>query len=161
MAPAEVKSLIKYDPETGVLSWAVRRGSAHAGKVISTISNDGYIVVGINRRRYQAHRVAWVVHYGEWPDGDIDHINGDRADNRISNLRLCDDSQNQFNVSKKTGVFTSSYKGVGFHSRSKKWRARIRVRNKRIELGYFDTQEEAYAAYCEASKIYHGEYGRV
>lgn len=161
MAPDEVRSLIKYDPETGSLSWLIRRGSAQAGKAINTMSTDGYIVVGINRKRYQAHRVAWAIHHGDWPNSDIDHINGNRADNRIVNLRLCDDSQNQCNVSKKSGSFTSSYKGVGFHKGSKKWRARIRMRNKRVELGYFDTQEQAYAAYCEASKNYHGEYGRV
>jgi hypothetical protein len=94
-------------------------------------------------------------------DGIIcDHINGDTLDNRKSNLRKCNKEGNARNVriSKRN---TTGYKGVVFHKRDKKYQANITVCNKKIHLGYYNTPEEAYRAYCKASEKYHGEFGRV
>jgi hypothetical protein len=143
-----------YDPTTGVLS---RRLKTRI-KPIKTLSSDGYVVVGILGSQYRVHKVAWYMHYGVWPDKDLDHINCTRSDNRIENLRLCDDSQNQANKRKFRG--TSSYKGVDYHGASGLWRARIRKNYKHIELGYFKSESEAGAAYAHAAGHVHGEFAR-
>lgn len=96
-------------------------------------------------------------------DGDrkiVDHINGNTLDNRKSNLRICSQSENCCNR-KKAKTNTSGYKGVNFKKQTGKFVARIGRNGKRLFLGYFDTAEEAHIAYCEASKSYHGEYGRT
>jgi len=90
----------------------------------------------------------------------VDHVSGDTLDNRKVNLRICSHAENQQNR-KKGKNNTSGYKGVYFHCGKRKWRTTICVNKKRIYLGYFDTPEEAHEAYCEASKKYHGEFGRI
>lgn len=90
----------------------------------------------------------------------VDHINGDTLNNRRDNLRLADTQKNNFN-SKTRNDNTSGYKGVSYHKQANKWRARIWGDGKRIHLGSFDTPELAYEAYCNASKVYHGNFGRV
>lgn len=144
-----------YDPFTGVIS----RRMKTRDKPIRTLSNDGYIVIGILKNQYRAHRIAWYMHYGEWPSSDLDHANCVRTDNRISNLRLCDNSQNQANRRKHRG--SSSYKGVGLHKASGLWRARIRKNYRQIDLGYFKCEAEAGAAYAAAAKKIHGEFARI
>lgn len=101
----------------------------------------------------------WLYVYGKWPD-QIDHVNGKKDDNRIINLRETDHSGNQCNRFVQANN-TSGYKGVNFHLRWKKWQARIGYGKKRVHLGYFQTKEEVYAAYCAAAPKYHGEFARV
>jgi hypothetical protein len=93
-------------------------------------------------------------------DKEVDHINGDTLDNRKANLRICNKEENAQNKGMQSNN-TSGYKGVFYENRRKKWRAKIDAHGKRIHLGYFEAPEEAYASYCEASKKYHGEFGRV
>ena len=93
-------------------------------------------------------------------DKEVDHINGDGLDNRLANLRIVSREQNQRN-SKRRSDNTSGFKGVSLHGKSGKWQARIRIDGKQKSLGIFRTKEEAHKAYCDASKKYHGEYGRV
>lgn len=96
-----------------------------------------------------------------YKDGrEVDHINGDTLDNRKQNLRVCSHSQNGKNM-KINKRNNTGYKGISWHPRDKCYQARIGVNNKRIYLGYFDNPEDAHAAYCAASKKYHGEFGRV
>lgn len=104
-----------------------------------------------------AHRVAWAVHYGEWPEKDIDHINQDKGDNRICNLRLATDQENLRNIP-KFSTNTSGYKGVSLIKKTGKWNARISTGSEYKSLGNFDTPEDANEAYIDAAKRYHGEF---
>lgn len=156
---AELHERFLYEPDTGFLCWRRRAGSAAAGSIVGCINKEGYVVTRIKGRQYRVHRIVWAMHNGVWPEVDIDHINMCKTDNRIENLRLCNDSLNNFNRPKKANGKHSQYKGVDIHKG--KWRARIRPGDgTRIELGHFATEEEAAEAYREAAKKYHGEFAR-
>lgn len=150
-----IKERISYDHESGI----IYRRMKTRNKPVTTQSADGYVVIGICGKQYRAHRVAWYIYYGFWPESDIDHVNCIKTDNRIENLRICNDSQNQCNKTKSRG--TSRYKGVDLHKASGLWRARIRKNYKVRELGYFHTEEEAAAAYAKAARKFHGEFARL
>jgi len=152
-----LREIFSCDADRGVLRWKMGVGRVLAGAVAGCESVDGYIVVRHGGRQYRAHRVIWAMHYGSWPERDLDHINCNKSDNRIVNLRLCDNARNQWNVPARDG--SSAHKGVGRHKG--KWRARIRVGDgRRIELGAFATEEEAAEAYRSAALAYHGEFAR-
>lgn len=101
--------------------------------------------------------MAWLYVYGEWPDFEIDHINGDAHDNRICNLRRATHQQNMAN-SKVRAHNASGLKGVQRHTLSRKWRARIQVSGRTIHIGLFDTKEEAHEAYMRAARFHFGEF---
>lgn len=151
----EVRRVLFYDGSE--LVWKVRRGKAKAGSVAGCIRrSDGYRQVGIDGVRLLAHRVVWALVHGEWPERIIDHINGDKTDNRVENLRLADDSQNSANsrVSKNNRL---GVKGV-YMSSSGKFVAQKGVKGERSYLGSFDTIEEAHAAFCKKATEVHGEF---
>jgi len=130
------------------------RVMAHKWYRIGNVDNYYYFAHKSNYRHIRLHRFIM-----NCPEGmQVDHINHNTLDNRRSNLRICTHTENIRNqkISQKN---KSGYKGVVWHKRQKKWSSMIRVNCKRIHLGCFDTPEEAYAAYCEASKKYHGEFG--
>jgi len=107
-----------------------------------------------------AHMLAWLIVYGEWPNGQIDHINGDRLDNRIKNLRVVTQQQNAFNrVLYKNN--SSGVKGVSWSIAQQAWHAQIRVTGKRIHLGFFKSKNDAANAYAAASAKFHGEFGKI
>lgn len=106
------------------------------------------------------HRLAWFLHYGEWPTCQVDHINGDRHDNRISNLRLASSSENQRNR-KRPKNNTSGYKGVSWIEHYQMWQATIKFDGKNKYLGRFDTPEEASDAYNKAALRHHGEFAFI
>lgn len=163
VTPERLRELLSYDPATGHLTWKVdriagtgRRYNARAGDRI-TCRSGGYIITKIDGKSLRGHRIAWAIHYGEWPKGAIDHINFDKADNRIQNLRVCTDAENALNRPKQANN-TSGFKGVSKCSNIDKWQAAIWKDGRRHHLGLFKTPEEASAAYEAAAKVMHGEF---
>lgn len=151
-----VRELLSYDPETGVLTWRVTRGRmAPAGSIAGTNGIHGYRQLIICGERHKSHRVAWLITHGEWPAGDIDHINGIRDDNRLCNLRVVTRAQNMQNQRFPRRGTTSGLLGVSFHKRIRKWAAHIRVGAKTLHIGYFDEPEQAHQAYLEKKREVH------
>lgn len=94
----DFNEFLKYDPETGTLIWIMDVSSrARKEKVAGGLSSSGYLQIRFKNKRYLTHRVAWYLHYGVWPTGQIDHINGIKTDNKIINLRDVTQSQNLLN----------------------------------------------------------------
>jgi len=149
-----MNTLLRYNPNTGVFTWLANRNiQTFAGDVAGSIKKDGYIAIGVNKKYYKAHRLAWLFTYGVWPTSQIDHINGDRTDNRIVNLRESTSAQNHQNR-KLPKTNTSGYMGV-YKDVSGKWAARIRIAPTRVFLGLFDTPEQAAKAYTLAKANLH------
>jgi hypothetical protein len=109
---------------------------------------------------YLGHRLVWLYHNGCWPSKFLDHIDGDRENNRIENLREASRTDNNRNVSRQRNN-TSGFKGVSLMKRDNVWIAQITVNRKNYYLGRFSTPEEAYAAYCKAAKELHGEFANT
>ena len=148
--------LFDYNANTGSLSRKERRGKFAIGSIAGTLTVNGYIQIQIGNVVYYAHRLIWCYVHGDMPSGYfIDHINGIRSDNRLSNLRLVDgDKENQQN--RRLRVDSSSgYTGVYYEKNLSKWRARIHTNGKTINLGCFHTPQEAAHAYQEAKEKYH------
>lgn len=145
----ELKSVLHYAPETGVFTHLRTISSGiKPGNVAGSTHHRGYVYIQINKRRYPAHRLAWLYVNGCFPDKQIDHINGNRDDNRIANLRLASNSQNQQNTATRHDNRTGR-RGVVWMSgagRQKRWRAEIKANGKYSCIGYFQTFEEAVAA---------------
>lgn len=151
-----LKSILNYDPETGIFTNKVFR-APHGVKGASTGSKDtyGHLQIKIKGKLYRAHRLAWLYVYGSHPEGEIDHKNRIKDDNRIINLRECDARDNRRN----TEVRKRNRLGVkGVDLRGRRYRAQIDTGKKKIHLGLFNTLEEAKLAYNEAAKKYHGEF---
>ncbi|MBL3524167.1 HNH endonuclease [Serratia plymuthica] len=155
----ELLSRLDYTPTTGVFIWKIPPNfhPELKGKTAGTKTPDGYIKIRINGKKYFAHRLAWLFHFGDFPEMEIDHKNRIRHDNRINNLRLASNPQNQANRRRKTGkIFT---KGVRILP-SGKFNARISFNKKLINLGTFDTEKIAGAAYLQAARKFYGKYAR-
>lgn len=155
-----LQELLRYEPDTGKFYWICKRGVVPSGSEAGWISEYGYVRIAIDKRSYMAHRLAWLYIYGVWPDRDVDHVNGDRCDNRVCNLRLASRAENIRNSRKRTSN-RSGLKGVCWKKNRNKWHAQITVDGKGLHLGFFDDKYEAHEAYCRASKLYHGEFSRV
>jgi hypothetical protein len=154
---AELQRLFTYDPETGAIYAKVSATTRKAGSLCNSSDANGYKVVFCKGRHIKAHRLAWVFFYGVQPDGYVDHINGDRSDNRIANLRCATHPQNMCNRPAPPHN-TSGVKGVHHRKDNGKWRAYISVDRKRVGLGQFETKEEAEEAVKLARKQWHGEF---
>ena len=147
--------VLSYNKETGVFSWAENRKKCTNGKAICGKPNsNGYLRVGIDGVRYGLHRIAWFYVHGELPKNDIDHINGIRDDNRISNLRCVTRSTNLENIRSAKG-HNKSTGLLGAYVHKKRFTSRIQVRGKTIHLGMFDTKEDAHNAYISAKRAMH------
>jgi hypothetical protein len=155
-----LKELLRYEPETGSFYCVVdRRNGLKAGDRAGTECGRGWRQMMVDRRLYKAHRLAWLYMTGSFPAKQIDHINGNRADNRWCNLREADQFQNAANRKRPVNN-TSGVPGVGFYKRNGKWGAHITALNKRRFLGLFDSKDAATLARQQAEIHYFGEYRR-
>lgn len=152
--------LFCYDPLTGLIYWKANGKGRVKKRPAGTLLKSGYIGICVGKKRFQAHRIAWIVFYGKEPVDQIDHINGIKTDNRIINLREATNSQNGKNLSlskrNKSGT-----KGVCFEKFTKSWRSYIKVNGKYINLGRFKTINDAIIARQNAEKKYFGEWNRT
>lgn len=147
---------LSYEPSTGQFRWLASGHGRKRGALAGCKTDEGYLTIRVERRNYRAHRLAWFYVYREWPAGQIDHINGDRADNRIANLRVVSHQQNQANRKTFRSPSTSQYRGV--HKRGSKWRAQIRINQRTRHIGTFASEEDAAAAYVAVAKEAFGEH---
>lgn len=169
-----LRNLLRFEPEAGLIFWrhrpvsmftspsyAARWNTRFAGRrTFNTITHNGYQQGVILRKILYAHRVMWAGVFGSWPD-TIDHINGDRADNRITNLRSVSQQENLRNQSLRADN-SSGVVGVNWHSQNGRWRAAITVAGKSLHLGCFDSIEAAASAREDASRKFgfHPNHGR-
>ena len=153
---SRLKQEICYDAVTGDLSWARDGVRKKAGGKTGSLSH-GYVCVHIDGVSFMAHRIAWALHYGEFPKKDLDHINGIKSDNRILNLRLASEVENGYNIPKKT-TNKSGFKGVYKCHQTGKWSAECVVNKRKHWLGRFDSAKDAGVAYEEFAKKNHGAF---
>jgi hypothetical protein len=149
--------LLDYSPETGLFKWKIAHSRrVHVGDVAGSTSIKGYILIGVDGFVYRAHRLVWLYVHGEFPKHYIDHINGIKTDNRIENLRDVSSKINNENQkyapshNKSCGVL-----GVSREKNHRRWRAVITIDKKQVHIGYFDTIEEAEAAYVTKKRKLH------
>lgn len=152
-----VKELFDYSPDTGLLTWRVGGSPRKIGKVVGgRLDVHGYRVCCVNYRAYKQHRVVWLWWYGKWPVDQIDHVNGDRSDNRIANLRQATNALNAQNKRTcQTNNTTTGLLGACLDRKAGKYKASIGTERKQVWLGYFDTKEEAHEAYLDAKRRLH------
>lgn len=177
--PETLRKLLRYDPETGKLYWRERTpgmfspfslngpavacetwNAENAGNpALNYEDSRGYLAGTLLGRTVRAHRVIWAISHGQWPSVHVDHTNGKRTDNRLSNLRLASNAQNGSNrTAQKNNA--CGYKGVRWHKGQRSWLAAIQVDGRSIHLGSFKTPEQAHNAYKEAALKYFGEFAR-
>lgn len=154
-----VRAALDYAPETGVFhrKETSRNNRVRAGEVAGHLSPQGYRLIGLDGTQHLAHRLAWLYIHGSWPVNRIDHRNEDKDDNRIANLREATNSENHWNTAPHRRN-TSGFKGVSFDKSMGKWHAQICRDYQNRRLGYFDTPEEAHAAYLAAARDLHGAF---
>lgn len=170
MSPGQIARLIQYDPDAGTFKWLPRNESSFAttqafkawrgryeGKETSCTSGGGYAVIRVGGKLFYAHRIAWAIMTGDWPDSQIDHIDGNRLNNRFCNLRVATASENARNhgISRSN---TSGVTGVYLDSNRGKWVSEIMINLKKIHLGSFTEFEDAVAARRKAEITHHGSY---
>jgi hypothetical protein len=152
-----LKNLLHYNEETGIFIWSIARPKIKVGDQVGFVHHSGYIHTEIFGRHYALHRLAWFYVTGSWPKHQIDHINGNKADNRFANLREATNAQNSLNkpVRNSTG-----YKGVAFKKwlKKKPYTASITINGKITHLGCFATAEEAFEVYKAKSLELHKEF---
>jgi hypothetical protein len=161
-----LRELLDYNQDSGIFTWKVDRKCGTrsggqsmrlAGKVAGSVNKVlGYVIVGIDRTTYLAHRLAWLHVHGKWPERQIDHIDGDRANNRLANLR---DVTARVNAENKRDSLSSKQTpapiGAFWRKIPKRWAAGIQVHGRYVHLGHFDSAEQAHEAYLLAKRRLH------
>jgi len=172
---AYILSILFYDPQTGIFKWRERTpdmftdgghskehncaawNAKFANKEAGCLRDDGYFVIRLMKRCILSHQLAWFYVYKKWPIGFLDHIDEDKSNNKIENLRQATNAQNMQNRGPQKNN-KSGYKGVSYRPDKRKFSAEIYCNKKKERLGYFETAEEAHEAYCRAAKKLHGKF---
>lgn len=159
-----LRELVNYDPETGKFYWRKRPYQtgdrpSWEGKEAGTTSVQGYRLITLENEKFRAARVAWLYMTGEWPTHDIDHVNGDVADDRWCNLRSATKSENMQNMKRRKDN-TSGVRGVSWNVRRQQWHARVTANGTNYHCGYFDTLEKAKATRDNRAAVLHGAFAR-
>lgn len=157
MSVGDIRDLIDYNPETGVLTAKANFSGRQAGSVIGSQTWQGYYAFSLFGKKCFAHRLAWLLHYGEWPSQPIDHINGIKTDNSIRNLRLCSLSQNQFNKPTQKNN-TTGVKGVYWNKRDKRYVASVQFNGKKYSAGHHKDIDSAKEAVMKLREKLAGEF---
>lgn len=154
LTPDRLRELLVYTPETGVFTNRTPRKKIRVGDVAGAIDkSNGYAKITIDRSHYYAHRLAFLYMTGAWPVNHVDHINGERADNRWANLRDVSRTVNQQNMRRASKTSRSGL--LGAFKKRDRWESRIRVQGTVRHLGVFGSPEEAHAAYITAKRQAH------
>lgn len=164
---SQLREAVDCDVASGKFTWRNRRNLPHkvnsrfAGKSAFETNSKGYRVATINGKKILAHRAVWAFAYGSWPKLELDHINGDRSDNRIENLRAVTFSENHKNTKMKRSN-TSGYNGVSIIKETGRWRARAKVNGQIINLGVYSCATAAAVARKKADIDlgFHENHGR-
>lgn len=147
---------LDYNQETGQFIWKVSTCKANAGSVAGYINSNGYVIVGLLGEKYRLHRLAWLLTHGQWPDGTIDHINCDKTDNRLCNLRSVSHAVNMQNKREPTIANTSGFLGVYWSARRGGFMASVGFESKKQKRrGPYKTPERAFAAYVDLKRMHH------
>ncbi len=153
-----LKSILFYDPETGLWKWLIDNYRYHAGDEAGSINSKGYVQITINGKKYKAHRLAWLYMTGEWPKVEIDHDNTKRSDNTWENLREAIGTENCYNYPVKA---TNKLGVKGVYLSKGRYRAQIQINKTKIFLGSFDTLEEAKTAHDNAANKHQGKFVHI
>ena len=149
-------SRLGYDRATGAFHWKTSEGGVVIGGNAGYANSNSYMVVGLLGQKYRLHRLAWLLTHGQWPVGTIDHINCDKTDNRLCNLRNVSQAVNMQNQREPTAANTSGYLGVYWSVRRKGYMASVSVgHRKQKRRGPYRTTERAYAAYVDLKRTHH------
>lgn len=150
---AQLQERLNYDPETGVFTWAAPRSRVRVGAVAGRLNTRGYRVIETDGKPYMAHRLAWLYVYGSMPAFELDHINGQRDDNRLANLRELTHAQNCQNKRKARADSGTGVQGVS--KVGNRYKAEITVNGQWLYLGRFPTVDAANDAYQRAKSALH------
>lgn len=148
-----LRELLRYDPETGDFTWKVKHTTRSIPGAQPRATKNGYRLIVVDGEHHRGHRLAWLYMTGDWPVQSLDHIDGNKLNNRFENLRDITQAANSQNIKVATKRNSSGFLGVSPHKT--RFRARIRVNRKLVHLGAFATPEEAYAAYLQAKRKLH------
>lgn len=178
LSAENVHDLFRYDPDSGKLFWkhrgleyfqdgprknstAAAWNTRNAGREITRRSSKGYIKPNVFGRDEYSHRIIWLLVNGDWPEGQVDHINGIKHDNRLANLRVVTNQENGMNQRRRS-TNASGVQGVGWHKNRRKWQASITIDGRKLHLGLFDEFDAAVAARdaAEAEYGFHENHGR-
>lgn len=145
-----LKSIVYYDKQSGLF---FKKNKNNEFKKTGSISKNGYVVIRIDKKTFYGHRLAWFYLNQCFPIGDIDHIDGNKSNNSIENLREVNRSVNMQNMKKAKINNKCGLLGVG--KKGDKFRARIKINGKQISIGIFDTAQEAHLAYLNEKRKHH------
>ena len=151
---SELKEVLSYDEMTGQFVWInPKTNRLKIGDVAGWLNNKGYLHIKIGKASYKCHRLAWLYVYGEFPDGQLDHVNGNKNDNRINNLRSVSNKENGENR-KLHSSNTSGHRGISWNKKSNKWTATVRHLGQLHHIGQYSVLEDAVKAVKEARNLF-------